>query len=82
MLEPAFEALGPMLESGDPASSLDYLTRQFRESKDYHLMFEAKLMKKRLELGLPLIQAPNLGALPPGVQAEYQQYCFRRFQPI
>jgi len=24
-------------------------------------MFEAKLMKKRLQLGLPLIQAPNLG---------------------
>ena len=74
MLEPAFEALGPMLESEDPASSLDYLIGQFRESKDYHLMFEAKLMKKRLELGLPLIQAPNLGALPPDVQAKYQQF--------
>jgi hypothetical protein len=74
MLEPAFEALGPMLESADPASSLDYLIRQFRESKEYHLMFETKLMKKRLELGLPLIQAPNLGALPRDVQAEYQQY--------
>ena len=80
MLEPAFEALGPMLESGDPASSLDYLTGQFRESKDYHLMFEAKLMKKRLELGLPLIQAPNLAALPPGVQAEYQQYLIEAAQ--
>lgn len=74
MLESAFEALGPMLESGDPASSLDYLIRQFRESKDYHLLFEARLMKKRLELGLPLVQAPNLGALPPDVQAKYQQF--------
>jgi hypothetical protein len=74
MLESAFEALGPMLESGDPATSLDYLILQFRESKDYHLLFEAKLMKKRLELGLPLIQAPNLGALPPDVQAKYQQF--------
>lgn len=74
MLEPAFEALGPMLGSEDPASSLDYLIRQFREAKDYHLLFEAKLMKKRLELGLPLIQAPNLGSLPRDVQAEYQQY--------
>jgi hypothetical protein len=74
MLEPAFEALGPMLQSADPASSLDYLIGQFRESKEYHLMFEAKLMKKRLELGLPLIQAPNLGALPPDVQTTYQQF--------
>src|SRR4029077_428861 len=74
MLESAFEALEPMLESGDPASSLDYLIGQYREAKDYHLMFEAKLMKKRLELGLPLIQAPNLQALPRDVQAVYQQH--------
>ena len=74
MLEPAFEALGPLLESGDPASSLDYLIRHFREAKDYHLLFEARLMKKRVELGLPLIQAPNLGALPPGIQTKYQQF--------
>jgi hypothetical protein len=74
MLESAFEAIGPMLESEDPASCLDYLIRQFRESNDYHLMFEATLMKKRLELGLPLIQAPNLGALPRDVQAVYQQF--------
>jgi len=74
MLEPAFEALGPMLESGDPAKSLDYLIGQFRESKDYHLVFEAKLIKKRLELGLPLIQAPNLAALPPDIQTKYQQF--------
>ena len=74
MLESRFEALGPILESADPASSLDYLIRQFRESQDYHLLFEAKLMKKRLELELPLIQAPNLGALPPDVQAKYQQF--------
>jgi hypothetical protein len=74
MLEPAFEALGPMLESEDPASSLDYLIGRFREAKDYHLMFEAMLMKKRLELDLPLIQAPNLAALPPDLQAKYQQF--------
>jgi hypothetical protein len=74
MLEPAFETLGPMLQSAEPASSLDYLIGQFRESKEYHLMFEAKLMKKRLELGLPLIQAPNLAALPPDVQTRYQQF--------
>ena len=74
MLEPAFEALGPMLESEDPASSLDFLIGQFRESKQYQLLFEARLMKKRLELGLPLIQAPNLGALPCDVQTKYQQF--------
>jgi hypothetical protein len=74
MPESAFDTLGPMLESADPASSLDYLIRQFRDAQEYHLLFEARLMKKRLELGLPLIQAPNLGALPRDVQAVYQQH--------
>jgi hypothetical protein len=82
MLEPAFEALGPLLESEDPASSLDYLILQFRESKDYQLLFDAKLMKKRLELGLPLIQAPNLATLPPDVQTKYQQFLIEAAQEI
>jgi len=82
MLEPAFKALGPMLTSGDPASSLYYLIGQFRKSKEYHLLFEAKLMKKRLELGLPLIQAPNLGALPRDVQVVYQQHLVATAQEI
>jgi len=80
MLESAFEALGPLLESEERAASLDYLIRQFRESKDYQLLFDAKLMKKRLELGLPLIQAPNLAALPPEVQKKYQQFLIEAAQ--
>ena len=65
MLEPAFEALGPMLESSDPASSLDYLIGRFREAKDYHLLFEARLMKKRLQLGA----AADTGSEPFGSPA-------------
>ncbi len=80
MLDPTFEALVPMLESADPVSSLDYLIRQFREAGDHHLVFEAKLMKKRLELGLPLIQAPNLATLPPDVQTKYQQFLIEAAQ--
>lgn len=73
MLDNSFEKIDPILQSDDPAQSLDYLIGQFRDTKEYHHLFEAKLMKKRLELGLPLIQAPDIAGLPAAVQAIYQQ---------
>jgi len=45
-----------LLQSEDPAKSLDLLISHYRSSGDLALLFEAKLMKKRLELGLPLIR--------------------------
>lgn len=74
MLDDSFEKLEPILKSEDPASSLDYLIGQFRDAKEFHLLFEAKLMKKRLELGLPLIQPPDIASLTGETQAAYQQY--------
>lgn len=74
MLDDSFEKLEPILKSEDPASSLDYLIGQFRDAKEFHLLFEARLMKKRLELGLPLIQPPDIASLTGETQAAYQQY--------
>jgi len=54
-----FPSLDRALESGG-AAGLDFLIEQFLESKDYGLAFEARLMKKRFELGLPLLQTDAL----------------------
>ncbi len=74
MLDHSFEKLEPILKSDDPARSLDYLIGQFRDAKEFHLLFEARLMKKRLELGLRLIQPPDIASLTGETQATYQQY--------
>jgi hypothetical protein len=56
-----FPALDHVLESGTgPAASLDFLAEHFLASKEYGLLFEARLMKKRYELGLPLIQTGSV----------------------
>jgi hypothetical protein len=55
-----FPALDQLLETGDAAASLNFLIDRFTASGDYGLLFEARLMKRRLELGLPLIQTDSV----------------------
>ena len=49
MPEDAFETLEQLLESENPSASFDLLIGQFRAAKDYRSLFEARLMRKRLE---------------------------------
>lgn len=61
------------LEAGDSARSLDLLILHYQSAGDLGLLFEAKLMKKRLELGLPLLREDTLSN-PGGEASEaYQQ---------
>ncbi|MBC8164354.1 MAG: hypothetical protein H7Y20_00620 [Bryobacteraceae bacterium] len=71
MPDESFQVVDQYLESGDRAGSLDYLIGEFRAAKKLGLFFEAKLMKKRLELGLPLIQSQSPAGFPPEVRASY-----------
>lgn len=71
MPEETFEVLDRLLHSGEQAEALDFLIAHFRESKDFHLFFEAKLMKERLQLGLPLIQTESSSEFPPDVRTRY-----------
>ena len=55
-----FPSLDELLDSGDPARGLDFLIEQFLAAKEYGQAFEARLMKKRFELRLPLLQTDSL----------------------
>ncbi len=48
-------SLDALLESGDAAAGFDLLIAEFLAAKDFGMAFEARLMKKRFELGLPLL---------------------------
>jgi hypothetical protein len=73
MPEDAFEAIENLVQSGDPASTFDFLIHCCRESKDYRALFEARLMRKRWELGLPVYQLRDLSALSTEIQNAYGQ---------
>ena len=73
MPEDVFGTLEQLLESENPSTSLDLLISQFRAAKDYRSLFEARLMKKRLELGLPLFLTDDLSALSSEARDAYSE---------
>ena len=73
MPEDVFAALEQALESDNPFTSFDLLIGQFRAAKDYHGLFEALLMRERLQLGLPLFLTNDLSALPSEIRDAYSR---------
>jgi hypothetical protein len=53
-------------------SALDLLARQFLTEKQYPQLFETRLMQKRLELSLPLIQLGAIEDLPEPERRSYE----------
>lgn len=73
MPEDVFGTFDQLLESENPSASFDLLVARFRAAKDYRSVFEARLMKKRLELGLPVFLTDDLSALPSELREAYGQ---------
>jgi|RhiMethySRZTD1v2_1073278.scaffolds.fasta_scaffold21863_6 hypothetical protein len=69
-----FDELKASLESLGPRGALEALAASLREQKKYPQLFEALLMKKRQELGLPLVGADVFRDLPEAQQAEVEDY--------
>jgi hypothetical protein len=59
-----FELIEQAVASGGARSALDLLVRKFLTEKQYPRLFETRLMQKRLELDLPLIQLGAIEDLP------------------
>jgi hypothetical protein len=73
MSEELFDQIEHEVQSEGPGAALDLLARQFLTEKKYPQLFEARLMQKRLELGLPLIQFGSAQETPEEKRGAYQQ---------
>jgi hypothetical protein len=58
--------------SDGAAPALDLLARKFLAEKQYPRLFETRLMQKRLELGLPLIQLGAIDTMPEPARSQYE----------
>ena len=65
--------LDAVLGEGDAAAGVGFLIERFREEREWPLVFEARLMKKRLEMGLPMIQTRDSSEFPDELRAEYEK---------
>lgn len=67
-----FDQVRNALRAGDTEAGFELAVRRFRAEGSYPLIFEARLMKQRHELGMPLIQTEPWRNLAPEVQAAYE----------
>ena len=68
----SFQWIEEAVASAGPAKALDLLAAKFLAEKQYPRLFETRLMQKRLELGLPLIQLGPIEALPEPMRGKYE----------
>jgi hypothetical protein len=73
MAQDTLESVEKLLASGDTSGALDCLIQSFAARGDYPSLFEARRMKCRLELGLPLIQIQDAAASAAESSPEYQK---------
>ena len=73
MGDDAFDQIQQALRSGRAEAGFEFLVRKFRAEKNYPRIFEARLMTKRRELGLPLIQIDSLEDLSADTRRAYEQ---------
>jgi hypothetical protein len=67
-----FDLIEAAVDTGGAAAALDLLARKFVAEKQYPQLFETRLMQKRLELGLPLIQLGAIEDLPEPARSGYE----------
>jgi len=73
MTDNAFDLIDQALGSGGPEAGFDLLAHKVLEEKNYPLLFEVRLLKKRHELGLPLIQVDDSAPMPSDTRREYDK---------
>jgi hypothetical protein len=67
-----FDLIEKAVSSIGAAASLDLLARKFLAEKQYPQLFETRLMQKRFELGLPLVQLGAIEDLPEPARSGYE----------
>jgi hypothetical protein len=67
-----FELLEQILETRGPDQLLDELCNTLRETKDYHGLFYALVLKERVRLGLSAVQPARAEDVPKELQEPYE----------
>jgi hypothetical protein len=73
MTPDVFDLIEQAVRSGGADAGLDLLIRTLAEDKNYQLLFEARMMRTRHELGLPLVQTGSIDDIPDEKRAAYEQ---------
>src|SRR5450755_2315451 len=73
MTPDVFDRIEQAVRSGGADAGLELLIRTLAEDKNYQLLFEARMMRTRHDLGLPLVQTGSIDEIPDGKRAAYER---------
>jgi len=59
--------------SQGPTAAVDELVRTLEAQRDWHRLFDAMLLKKKLEMGLPTIRPSSFDSVPESRQSEFEE---------
>ena len=69
-----FDRITELKESAGPKAAIDFLIETLREEKNFHKLFDAMLLKKKQELGLPLVRPTSLEDVPDDQRPEFEKF--------
>ncbi|RPI56796.1 MAG: hypothetical protein EHM55_04080 [Acidobacteria bacterium] len=67
-----FSWIDEAVRNADDDRAFEQLVQQFTHERQYGSVFNARLMRARLALGLPLLSQPAIGDVPKALQQRYQ----------
>ena len=67
-----FSWIDHLLQNHDAAAAFEALVERYRRERQYRALFDARLMQKRFELGLPLVSTGRIADVPRELQQAYQ----------
>ncbi|HEV8000829.1 MAG TPA: hypothetical protein VGP63_13175 [Planctomycetaceae bacterium] len=73
MSDSEFAAIDEIHRSQGPAAAVNELVRTLEASHDWHRVFDALLLKKKLEMGLPTARPASFDQVPENRQAEFEE---------
>ncbi len=73
MSDSEFAKIDEVLRTQGPAAAVSELVRTLEANHDWHRLFDALLLKKKLEMGLPTARPSSFDQIPENRQAEFEE---------
>jgi hypothetical protein len=73
MAEDAFSTIETIRQSSGPGAAVEELIRTLETRGEHHRLFDAILLKKKFEMGLPLSRPTSFDSVPEDRQTEFEE---------
>lgn len=70
----AFDRIAELKSSEGPDAAIELLIQTLREEQNFHRLFDALLLQKKQQMGLPLVRPTSLDDVPAESRQDFEKY--------